>query len=334
MVDVEDAVDPLVELFKAVAKSWKRGDLDDEAKRGARAYMRFSRFDTAERVRRDLRIYANFLSCIESFEDSVGCDLGCWLGFSTALQGALGCRAVYGVDIRDLVVRTAAGWSQRFGVDNLHFRLLRDGVVPLGGNTVDWVVINQVLCNAPPDTFQPSLSEAYRILKPGGTLILCDGNNPYCAKTEVRLKRDFLAAEVGDGTIEEPNGLNYNARQVMISQAASQLSPARVARLARETCYLWGEEVESAARRFAATGESPGSVFDPDSLRTPLLPKDGAANGNPTDPFELCGQMESLGFGNIDITQVGERRSLDNELLWSAVLTKLMRFVIFADKLA
>ena len=332
MSDRSAVAERLVRLFRAVEKDWEAGAENDLVQQGGLAYVRFMEFTSTAKVEGLLDYYGALLACVDRREESVGCDLGCWLGFATAVQAALGCRRVYGVDIRGDGVREAEAWRRRHGVDAVRFRPMKDGTVPLLSGTLDWVIVNHVLCNAPLGSFRRSLSEAHRILRPGGTLILADGNNPYCERTEQRLKREFWAAEIGEGTAEAPAGLNHTARRHMIAMALPELSQTEVERLALETCYLWGVEVLGAARRYSESGEWPGSRFEAESLRTPLLPSDGAANGNITDPFRLCAQMEALGFGAFDITGGEARRRLDDDELWE-LLGSSMNFAIYADKL-
>ncbi|MCC7410758.1 MAG: class I SAM-dependent methyltransferase [Gammaproteobacteria bacterium] len=322
----------LFELFARVAEQWERTDAQEAADIGGTGrYVQAAGFDSLEKVVNMRRHYQHWFAHLPDFSASVGCDLGCWLGFSTAIQASLGCRRVYGIEPIENSARLAEQWRVRQAQDRLRFRPMRAGIVPLCSDSIDWVVINQVLCNALPDSFAQTLAEAWRILRPGGQLLFSDANNPYCADALERLRRNFHRAEIGDGTQENPNGPNYRQRLAMIRACVPALDETRAQRLARETCYLYGEAVERAALDYLAGGRTPGSVFQPESLRPTCIARTGASNGNPTDPYELSGRMRALGFETPWITSSPRFEMRDNEAVWEG-LCSTQGFFIFARK--
>ncbi|MFZ1679380.1 MAG: class I SAM-dependent methyltransferase [Rhizobiaceae bacterium] len=279
---------------------------------------------------------ANFYRAIAEFNDTtsstVACDLGCWLGFPCLLENAdTGC-TVYGIEIQESFTETAREWSAHIDARNLRFHAMREGVVPLPGASVDWVLVNQVLCNALADTFPNSIREAARILKPGGTLIICDSNNPYHEPVRARLKRTYHNAETGNGSLEAPAGHNFRARKTMIQAVAPGLSAESVSMLALGTCYMHGLQIRAAVQDFVHNGRKPVSLFNPDTLDTPLLPHNGAALGNLTNPYLLARIAQEAGL-QVTINTALTRQPLSPSDLYDS-LQNSGSFYVIAEKKA
>lgn len=240
-------------------------------------------------------------SKVANFQRSVGCDLGCWLGFPCVIELAAGCAEVFGVDIVPDFVSIADRWARENGLDGITFALIETRAVPLPSRSMDWVLINQVLCNAMSGTVQDMFAEAYRVLKPGGVLIFADSNNPYCAETKGRLRATFNELELGDGDELQPNGSNFLHRAAILRSHA-ELNDEESRELARRTCYLWGDDLRAAAQRRIDNQVVPTSAFRPaDVSIAPVNPANGLALGNITDPFAIAAALEKLGFES-DIT--------------------------------
>jgi DNA-binding transcriptional ArsR family regulator len=96
-------------------------------------------------------------------------DLGCGEGYLT-LEIARWARKVIAVDKSRAALERAKQLAHRHGTRNIHFRKARIESLPLKAASVDVVVMAQVLHSMQ----EPSagVAQAYRVLKPGGKILL------------------------------------------------------------------------------------------------------------------------------------------------------------------
>ncbi len=285
--------------------------------------------DDAVQWRRDF--YKTMVAdMLPGFGGSTGCDLGCCYGFSTLFLRDLGARRVYGVDPFSPFIDKAQSWQQTFTLEGLCFLLMADTRIPLDDASCDWVVINQVFSNAYDGTRAAALSETRRILKPGGVLVFSDGNNPHCPATLNRLRKAYRDYEIGDGTAAAPRGPAFLNRCRLIRRFDAALGEEEMTALARGTCYAWGAQIKAAVRDYRVTHTLPARFFRDDAVQVPLNPENGRAVGNITDPYELAGQMQALGF-ETHICMSPDWRPLSAPAL-AAQLKTASLFYIYARK--
>lgn len=255
-------------------------------------------FDDDEKIRNWVALYeASVIPALGSVDGTTGVDFGCWTGLGSWILSMLGPRRVIGVEINPSTALFAERWTNRFGIESVHFVWNAGGIVPLPSRSVDWVYVNQVFCNMRPDGFEVATGEIARVLRAGGRLVFCDSNNPHCPATLERLERVYRAREIGDGSEQRPRGSLHEMRRAHIAAMLGVRHDAAAAeRLAQNTCYIGGPELERAVRAYVSAGVAPCSPFVGGWGRAPVSPITGGAAGNVTDPFWFAARFENLGI--------------------------------------
>lgn len=309
------------EDVKKIIAHWDSGN----APKGAyKAYS--SAYREPQNFENVFNFYKSFTEFLPDVEGTEGCDLGCWLGFPAMFEAKAGNCFVHGVDIQKDFEIVNKDWASLIGLENVAFSTIHDGRVPLQNDSIDWVLINQVLCNALSGTFDQTVSEAFRILKPGGVLVIGDSNNPYCDAVGERLLATYNRAEAYDPKSDDQPGYNVKARMAVIGEFDRQardgqghvslLSDEERLQLALHTCYMAGDDLKAAYLDYKLNGRMPTSVYSEGLEMTPLNPRNGAALGNVTNPFTLTDIATQKGFDAYPHTALSWDR-LSNEELYS-----------------
>ncbi|MCL6476570.1 MAG: class I SAM-dependent methyltransferase [Firmicutes bacterium] len=229
-------------------------------------------------------------------QDKVIVDAGCGFGVIAIIIHLLGARKVWGCDISEERLTT----FQRIIADlrleaYLEGHLLPVENIPLEDCSVDAVVSNEAISHyRDVDAF---VRQAARLLKPGGVLLIADGNNA------ANLSRRRFTQEIWERFENRPAGEVHGhyletpyreMRRQIIQATAPQLPEDIVTRIAEGTAYMDRNAVVKAVHHYLATGTLPSSRFDRN--RCPLNPISGAYMEMLFHPAELARQIEDYGF--------------------------------------
>jgi SAM-dependent methyltransferase len=171
-------------------------------------------------------------------------DIGCKYGHLMPLLFGEGARSAVGIDVEDVYLEAASEivgtiWPQS------RFRKSESGHLPIESNSIDVVVVNEVISHVNPGHLPTLFSEIGRVLRKGGYVIISDGNN--IANEECR--KDLI--EVYDAWENGPDGRRtsrdvvqdcfLDIRRKLIGAWYPDLPEDRLEYIARNTSGLYGD---------------------------------------------------------------------------------------------
>lgn len=224
-------------------------------------------------------------------------DAGCGLGIGLVVCGLHGARPLCGIDALPELIDAARHYSRVLPA-GVQLELSHGDVADTGypERSFDLVVCNEALSHFHDvDAF---LKEARRLLRPGGKLVVADGNNGLNVKVR-RCNLDLWeAAETGvrRGQAEEHtlSAPYIVIRRRIIRESLPGLGEDEVGELARATSGMTRPEVIEAARRYMTTGIRPSANYR--RGQPAVDPESGQVLERMFDPFQLGRQIEEMGF--------------------------------------
>lgn len=224
-------------------------------------------------------------------------DAGSGFGITLLSLAALGPRAAVGLEAFRPMAETSRRLHRRLAPD-LPALVVRGSVAafPFAAGSVDFIYCNEALSHfLDRGSFY---AEAARTLKPGGRLMICDGNNARNAGTVARVHEIWRRFEAGPPAddlhghrIEVPYA---ERRREMIQRALPDASAEELERLAWATFGCHGAGIVEHARAVRASGRLPERA--PDVDRSPVDPVKGDHIESLVDDGEVRARLEPLGF--------------------------------------
>lgn len=106
-------------------------------------------------------------------------DVGCGTGVLTrmTLEAAGSSGSAVGIDPASKMIRVARGTAARLG-SQAQFKVAAIEALPFPAASFDAVLSSLMLHHLPPHTKRQGLAEVYRVLKPGGRLVVADFDHP------------------------------------------------------------------------------------------------------------------------------------------------------------
>ncbi len=227
--------------------------------------------------------------------DKVILDAGCGFGALSIIFMLLGAKRVEGIDIAEGRLTTFKkiiedfGFSEKLGA---HLRGVEDTGFP--DETFDLVLSNEAISHyRDVDAF---LKEARRVLKPGGVLLVADGNNGANYFYMRVLKEYWRRIEMGPSGETKIHPIRHTylqMREEIIREAFPALDAATIHELALCTSGMTQPAIVEAVSRFLQTGEKPDARYQG---QCPVNPRTGTYAEYSFDPRDLARQIERHGF--------------------------------------
>jgi len=223
-------------------------------------------------------------------------DAGCGFGALSIILALMGARTVHGVDISLTRLPTFQQMIEDFQLHpplTAHFASAEQLDFPSA--SFDMIFSNEVISHF--HDIDAFFGEAARLLKPGGVLLIADGNNGVNPRLAAHTRELWLRFENGPAgpfnghRVKQP----YVAmRAEIIQEAFPHLDAAQVQELARRTSRMTREQILQAVQHYLSSGELPQSFYEP--VECPVNPLTGAVLERLFDPAQLARQIERFGF--------------------------------------
>jgi SAM-dependent methyltransferase len=230
-------------------------------------------------------------------------DAGCGYGLFLVVCGFYGAESLHGVDMDPTPIefsRAYRGTLPPSLADRLHLELGDVDHLPYEDHSFDLVTAIEAVSHYL--ELDRALAELARVLRPGGTLVISDGNNGLNRRYAREIHELWQASEDGPGYRAiggyEVGKPYRERREEIIRERGPGLSDADAHRLATATTGYVREQILDAVDAFERTGVEPTPRRRPDEV--PVDP-DGATTERLFDPFELGRLLERSGFEDVAV---------------------------------
>jgi SAM-dependent methyltransferase len=277
-------------------------ELDAQSGGAMRAYLGFGPEDAD--VRRFVRYVDDIIAVSgRSVSGARMLDAGCGYGLFLVVCAAEGAPAACGVDIDATPLRFAQryrGLLPESLSERLSFEAADVADLPYEDRSFDLVTCVEAISHYL--DVDAALNEFARVLRPGGVLVVSDGNNALNRRYAETIRTLWQAAEDGPGHRNVGGhsvGTPYRQRRAeIIRDHAPDLPEREVTRLAAATTGYVRDEILEAVDAFVRTGAEPNPRRSRDEV--PVDP-DGATHERLFDPFELGEAIAEHGFRSVSV---------------------------------
>jgi 2-polyprenyl-3-methyl-5-hydroxy-6-metoxy-1,4-benzoquinol methylase len=235
----------------------------------------------------------------KTIEGMVVLDAGCGYGMMCMLLAVLGAKEAHGIDIMEDrlgVFEECLSSLKAGGIDLPAFPVLGSAMKSdYDDGKFDLIVSVEAISHyREPDMF---FEECARILKPGGVLLISDGNNGANPKIVSECKELWRRFEQGPTGRIGPHIIEVayeDIRKDIIGEAYPEWSEEDMTAVAKGTSGMTTDEILEACRLKEENGIIPDRTFDRDVC--PVHPRFGSVLERFHHPQDLARRIETFGF--------------------------------------
>ncbi|GIV16956.1 MAG: hypothetical protein KatS3mg022_2391 [Armatimonadota bacterium] len=287
----EQYVDSTHRLFRQIMDDSNRGRYDAELWKYCKGYSERKNIEKLVRFVEDMLR----LAALDVAGKTV-LDAGCGFGRVSLVLAAMGADKVYGIDITQRRLHTFQQIIKDLEMEHIliaEYKSVDNTGYPEG--FFDLVLSIEAVSHY--NDIDAFFREAARVLKPGGVLLIADGNNarnPRIARFTRQVWNRFENGPAGEVHGHTVTQSYREIRRNIIAEHFPTLSGEEMDELARRTSYMNKQQVIQATQNYLATHTLPDSLYDPN--RCPVDPRTGAVIERLFDPFELARYTQQFGF--------------------------------------
>jgi ubiquinone/menaquinone biosynthesis C-methylase UbiE len=258
-------------------------------------YRYFSRYSNPKKFDGYLNL-CKYLFQVTKSRDAFVLDLGCGFGLMATIFGLYGSKEVVGYDLNDEKIACFKKLLLYInsGVQNVKPVLGDSSKIEYPDEYFDAIIANETFSHV--KEIEGSIHEAHRVLRPGGTFLIRDGNNGLFLLGKIRRRRFWKRIELGP---VDPSSFRstdvplpyLEVRKKIIRERFPQMGLNKVNFFSRETAGMFGDEIYNAINEF----EKSGVISERPKFRY-RNPMTGEFPEKELNPFTLKCRLEKKGF--------------------------------------
>jgi 2-polyprenyl-3-methyl-5-hydroxy-6-metoxy-1,4-benzoquinol methylase len=222
-------------------------------------------------------------------------DAGCGSGMYSVILAAHGAERIHALDFFPENITTLARLARHFDLP-IHPQHRDVTATGLPDRSVDFIYCVEAISHF--HDWQAFVDECARLLRPGGTVLIGDGNNGANRRVRAAIHAMWRASECGPFTPRDwPPGANLPylfRRWDLIRSTFPSLRPEEVFQLGMRTAGAGGAALLEACRRYLEDRSLPEGGWRPGLSQS--RPEDGQRNEEPIDPRAIAARFGMRGL--------------------------------------